>query len=115
MSVLVLVDDLVFQEKIRTAASAAAIPVEMVSHIDAWTQGLKQTQPTLLVADLNATHADPLEAIRLAKRHAPTVPMIAYCAHVQHQLQEQARHAGCTQVLPRSVFVQRLPELLGGR
>ncbi|MBI3321064.1 MAG: response regulator, partial [Candidatus Omnitrophica bacterium] len=40
------------------------------------------------------------------------VPIIGYGSHVQTELLVQARAAGCTTVLPRSVFVQQLPRLL---
>jgi hypothetical protein len=45
---------------------------------------------------------------------APTrVRTIGFGSHVDHDLLEAARAAGCGEVLPRSAFFRRLDELLG--
>jgi hypothetical protein len=43
------------------------------------------------------------------------VRVVAYGAHVDKALLASATSAGCDEVLPRSQFFSRLPELLGGR
>ncbi len=40
------------------------------------------------------------------------VRTIGFGSHVDHDLLEAARAAGCTEVLPRSRFFARLPDLL---
>ena len=42
------------------------------------------------------------------------VRVVAYGAHVDKQLLATATEAGCDEVLPRSQFFSRLPELVGG-
>lgn len=106
MAVLAIVDDLLFRGKIE--AAAAGCPVRFAGGAEP----LPAAEPpwTLILVDLNLTSADVLAVIRRAAQAAPAV--IGYCSHVQQALQAQALQAGCTRVLPRSAFVQQLPELL---
>lgn len=110
MPILVIVDDLIFRGKITAAAEALHVPAQVVSRpprgaSDAW---------SLAIVDLNVSSCDPLDAVRTLHRAVPAAPILGYCAHVQAALQQQALSAGCTAVWPRSIFVQRLPELLTG-
>ena len=110
MVVLAIVDDLVFQAKIRSVAVPLGVEVRIAKTFaqaqDAW------SDPAVVVVDLNLTSADPLELVRTLRVQRPAVPIIGYGSHVQAELLAQARAAGCTTVLPRSVFVQQLPRLL---
>ena len=107
---LAIVDDLLFQSKIQAAAALLGLEVR-------FTQALAQAQaagpdPAVVVVDLNCASANPLEVIRALRMQCPAVPIIGFGSHVQAELLAQARAAGCTTVLPRSVFVQQLPRLL---
>jgi hypothetical protein len=42
----------------------------------------------------------------------PGLPLIAFLSHVQTDLAQQARAAGCTQVMPRSQFTHDLATIL---
>jgi hypothetical protein len=42
------------------------------------------------------------------------VPVVGFFAHVQTELMQRARAAGFDEVLPRSAFVARLPDILRG-
>ena len=65
-----------------------------------------------VIVDLHLTSADPLQMIRDVRAAHPALPIVAYYSHIKTDLSLQATQAGCTLVLPRSAFVQRLPELL---
>ena len=67
----------------------------------------------LLIVDLNITGADALEAIRLAKARPVPVRVVAFLSHVQVELAATAREAGADEVMARSGFSARLPEILG--
>jgi hypothetical protein len=41
------------------------------------------------------------------------IPTVGYVSHVQTELIEAARRAGVGEVLARSAFNERLPEILG--
>ena len=110
MIVLAIVDDLVFQAKIQAAAAPLGVEVRMAKTFaqaqEAW------SNVAVVLVDLHCTSVDSLEMIRTLRAQRPTVPIISYGSHVQSELLAQARAAGCTTVLPRSMFVQQLPRLL---
>jgi hypothetical protein len=41
-------------------------------------------------------------------------PVVGFASHVDDELIDAAREAGCREVLPRSRFFRRLPEIVGG-
>lgn len=108
--VLAIVEDLLFQSKIQGVAASLGVEVRIATTFAqaqaAW------ADPAVVVVDLNIAGADPLEVVRTLRARRPAVPIIGYGSHVQTELLVQARAAGCTTVLPRSVFVQQLPRLL---
>ncbi len=63
----------------------------------------------VVIVDLDALGAEPAPAI--AALVAMGAPVLAFGPHVQGERLAAARAAGAV-VLPRSVFLQRLPELL---
>ena len=113
MTLIAIVDDLLFQAKIREAAGSLGAEVRFVKAAvqveEAW------LDPAVIVVDLQLTAAEPLEIIRAVRSKHPTAAMIGYGAHVQAELLAQARAAGCTTVLPRSAFIQQLGRLLSSQ
>lgn len=63
-------------------------------------------RPTLVLVDLD--RCDDVEGFSLDDTR-----IIGFGPHVDTALHEQAEAAGYTEVLARSVFFKRLPELLG--
>ena len=113
MAIWVIGEDLIFRTKIETAAGALglsvhttadAVPPPALTH-EAW---------AVVLVDLNRSTGDPIAVVEAARRQAPSARIIGYGSHVQAELMTAALHAGCTLVLPRSAFVQRLPDLLLG-
>ena len=107
---LAIVDDLIFQKKIESAAQQLGTPLTVTAD-PSGVQRPGQGWSRVLI-DLNLSRGDALEMIRALRQTDPDVPVIGYCSHVQKDLQQQALSAGCTTVLPRSKFVQQLSELL---
>ena len=108
--ILAIVDDRIFRGKLQTAATQLRSPLTVVKDPSEALR-LGQSWSRVLV-DLNLSQGDPLTMIRQIRQVDATVSIVGYCAHVQQELQQQALEAGCTTVLPRSAFVQQLPELL---
>jgi hypothetical protein len=48
-------------------------------------------------------------------REVRAARIVGYAPHVDDAAQGAALAAGCTEVLPRSVFFRRLPHLVAGR
>jgi len=117
--VLALVDDLFFQAKLVETARKLGVVLKTVSTGAALVQALSQAPggtaasgwPRLVVVDLNARQG-ALEAIEQLQRSGNSVPVIGFLSHVQTELAERARAAGCKQVMPRSSFTMNLPEIL---
>ena len=117
--VLALVDDLFFQAKLAETARKLGVSLKTVSTGAALVQALQGTaegadgsnQPRLVVVDLNARQG-ALEAIEQLQRSGNPVPVIGFLSHVQTELAERARAAGCKQVMARSSFTMNLSEIL---
>ena len=105
--ILAIVDDLMFRAKIESAATQLRVPI--VFSRDASTA---ESSVSRVLIDLNLSQGDPLAIIREMRITHPRLSIVGYCSHVQQELQQQALEAGCTTVLPRSAFVQQLPQLL---
>ena len=112
MTVLALVDELLFRSKLETAAAHARVELRVASDVSAWHQAASGAPWQLVIIDLNLAASDPLNRIREIRARAPMLPIIGYCSHGQIDLQAQAKEAGCTSVLSRSALVQQLPQLL---
>jgi DNA-binding NarL/FixJ family response regulator len=109
--VLALVDDLFFQAKILETAKHLGIAVRTSTTSDALLAEIAKETPKLVIVDLNA-RGTPLRAIEKVHAGQPGLPLIAFLSHVQTDLAQQARAAGCTQVMPRSQFTHDLATIL---
>ncbi len=108
--VLVVMSDLFFSGKIIDAAKRLGLTAEIVKDK---TLALEKARanPPLVVIDLNCAAADPVNLIAAIKAET-NVPMIGFVSHVQTELRQQAQQAGCDNVVARSVFAEKLPEML---
>lgn len=112
--VMAAVDDMFFASKIRATADALEIDVRYVKTPDAAMDLARTELPSLIIADLHSVKCDPLGlAERLkADKDLRTVPLIGFFSHVDVELRRRADSVGYDVVLPRSVFSNRLPEIL---
>ncbi|HBH97037.1 MAG TPA: hypothetical protein DDX89_04505 [Candidatus Omnitrophica bacterium] len=108
--ILAIVDDMLFRSKLEAVAAQLGTPLTLAE--DASPALRSGSGWSRAIIDLNLSHGDPLAMIRDLRAAHPALPVIGYCSHVQHDLQQHAREAGCTVVLLRSAFVQQLPALL---
>ena len=112
--VIALVDDLLFQSKLAETARHVGVELKVVGTGDALlaaADATGQDAPALLIVDLNARQG-ALGAIEKLHASGNTVPVIAFLSHVQVELAERARAAGCREVMPRSKFTQNLAAIL---
>jgi CheY-like chemotaxis protein len=110
--VLALVDDLFFQAKLAETARHVGVALQTVSTGDALVAGATAVAPPrLLLVDLNA-RSGALQAIEQLHAQGNLLPVIAFLSHVQVDLAERARAAGCQQVMPRSKFTAELAAIL---
>jgi DNA-binding NarL/FixJ family response regulator len=109
--VLALVDDLFFQAKMMETARQIGVELRACATPEALLGEVSKEAPRLVVVDLNA-RSSPMKAIEGMQQAAREIPLVAFLSHVQVELAEQARAAGCSQVMPRSQFTRELATIL---
>lgn len=112
--IIAVLDDLLFSSKIRTAAAGSGTTVTFARSADAALSLVREQRPSLIILDLDNPRTDPIGTIATLKSDPATrdIPALCYVSHVRADLIEAARQAGADEVLARSAFTQRLPELL---
>src|ERR1700719_3416610 len=120
---IILIDDLFFQAKLLETARLTGISLETVATGEQLLKAAAANPAALVIVDLNARQG-PLDAVeQLCKENLPGVNsngpgnsrrVIGFLSHVQTELAERARAAGCQDVMPRSKFTQNLAEILRG-
>lgn len=109
--VLAMVDDLFFQAKIVETARHVGVDLKVCTTPDGLLAEFFKATPNLVVVDLNARN-QPLQAVERMQTAAANVPLVGFLSHVQTELAEQARAAGCREVMPRSKFTMDLATIL---
>jgi PleD family two-component response regulator len=112
--ILAILDDLMFTSKIKLAATQAGVPVGFARSADSALADMRRSPPALVILDLNNPRTDPLGTVAAMKADATLagIPTIGFVSHVDTVTIDAARQAGVGDVLARSAFVQRLPEIL---
>ena len=105
-----LMDDIFFQMKVAETAKHLGIEFKVATNTNALL-GLLEPRPQLVIVDLNARN-QPIDAIVKLRAASKDIRVVAFLSHVQRELAEQARNAGCDEVMPRSSFTQNLAEIL---
>ena len=114
--VIAAVDDLFFASKIRAVAEHLGLAIEFVRSDQAVIDAAHRETPEVIVIDLHSQKFLPLQlAARLKEdKRLSAIRLIGFCSHVETQMQVDAERAGFDQVLPRSAFSNRLPQILNG-
>ena len=108
------VDDLIFSIKISTAAKALGVDVYFERSPGNVMATIQSKHPSLVIFDLNSARLQPIQTIGALKADAAIrgIRTVGYVSHVQTDVINAARAAGCDEVLARSAFSERLAELL---
>ena len=111
--ILAVVEDLFFLAKIQQTARQLGIAVESVGP-DALQERLAGDAPCAILLDLNHRSGKAIAVLEGLKDDPATrpIPVVAFLSHVQTDLAQAARAAGCERVMARSAFSQQLPMLL---
>jgi len=112
--IVVYLNDLIFETKIRSTAQHFGVETAIVRSASDLSAELNRVHPELVIIDLNAAGESARSLIQTAKSSSPSARVIAFVSHVDSALAEVAQAAGADEVLPRSRFTQRLPQLLSG-
>jgi chemosensory pili system protein ChpA (sensor histidine kinase/response regulator) len=114
--IIAVVDDMFFASKIRAVAEAVGVDISFPRSREALIEKAREARPQLILVDL---HNQKVDAVALATElkadeRLREVPLVGFFSHVETELQRNALGAGFDKVLPRSVFVKELPNLLTG-
>lgn len=112
--VVALIDDLFFHAKVAETARQIGVDLRIFGATEPLLDEMARETPRLVLLDLNA-RSDAIAAIGAVKRlqsPASQTPVIAFLSHVQTELAERARAAGCQDVMPRSAFTRNLATIL---
>jgi CheY-like chemotaxis protein len=122
--VIALIDDLFFLAKVHETAKQTGVTLETSATGEQLLKAAASNPAALIVVDLNARQGalDAVERLCAANDSSNGAVgasgnprrVIAFLSHVQTDLAERARAAGCTDVMPRSKFTQNLAEILRG-
>ncbi len=108
--VVALMDELFFQMKVAETAKHVGVELKMAANEEALA-GMLEPPTKLVIVDLNAK-GEPVATIARLRATQKELPVVASLSHVQTELAAQARAAGSTEVLPRSLFTQNLAKIL---
>src|SRR4051794_8089307 len=113
---LLLCDDLIFTSRVTGTAQALGLRVQAARSADALVELARRAPPACVIVDLHNPGLDLGALLARLAEACPAMPrVVAYGSHVEAATLHAARQAGCEVVLPRSKFVEELPEALPGR
>ncbi len=107
-----MVSDLIFGSRIIAEGKSAGMEVRTIASPAALSAIMAEEEVRLVLVDMTAGRQAACEAIASAARHAGAPAIVAFYPHVDAELREAAAAAGAGIVLPRSRFVQELPDIL---
>jgi PleD family two-component response regulator len=112
--ILAILDDMLFTSKIRAAARQPGLTLMIARSKEAALADMRTHMPTLVVLDLNNPRTDPIGIVTAMQADAAlrSIPTVGYVSHVDTVTIDAARRAGVGEVMPRSAFSAKLPEIL---
>lgn len=113
LTALLLSDDLIFTSRIAGTGRSLGLTVRQARSVAALEQLARELAPACVLLDLNHSGLDVPDLIVRLREACPRMPrLVGYGSHVDAASLKAARAAGCDVVLPRSAFVEQLPEQL---
>src|SRR5262245_29955288 len=112
--ILAILDDLLFTSKMRATAKQIGATLTVAKSRESAVAEMRATRPALVILDLNNPRTDPL-GIMADMKGDPALASIAtvgFISHVHTELIDAARKAGVGDVMARSMFAERLPQIL---
>jgi hypothetical protein len=113
-SIVAVVDDLLFGSKLRAAARAGGRAIHFVRSRDRVLPTVSDAGARLVIIDLDSAPLEPqgvIEDLR-ASPGGGSIRIVGFARHTHPDVLRAARGAGC-EAMPRSSFVELLPDLMG--
>jgi len=111
---LAILDDLLFTSKIKTTAKQLGVAISVARSRESAIAEMRAHQPSLVIFDLNNPRTDPLGTIAEMKADPglAAIATVGFASHMQTEVIDAARKAGVDDVMARSMFTDRLPQIL---
>jgi len=109
---VLLTTNLLFSTMVTGTASALGQEVAVAGDVAEAVELCRARPPAYVIIDLGMAEIEIATALVRLREAAGEVPTIAYGSHVDKARLDEARAAGCEEVLPRSKFSAELPALL---
>ena len=109
---VLLTTNLLFSTMVTGTASALGQQVAVAGNLAEAVELCHVLPSAYVIIDLAMAEIEIGTAVARLREAAGTVPMIAFGSHVNKARLDEARAAGCVEVLPRSKFSTELPALL---
>src|SRR5438270_732684 len=110
---LLLSDDLMFSSRITGTARDLGLTIKPARSVDVLEKLARQEAPRCVIVDLANPGLSVATLIKDLREVCTPMPrVVAYGSHVDAAGLKAARDAGCDIVLPRSAFVEHLPQKL---
>jgi len=112
-NVLCLVRDLMDRVKVEGAASGLNFDLAFVSTTEKFLEKITEQVPSVIILDLdlNQQSISILNNLKGSKELVK-VPKVGFYQHSNIENAKMAKDSGCDIILMRSVFSERLPEIL---
>jgi CheY-like chemotaxis protein len=112
---LLLSDDLIFTSRVAGIARDQGFTIRAARSVEALESFARSEPPRCVIVDLANPGLVIADLIGRLGVVCPVMPrVVAYGPHVDAAVLRAAREAGCEPVLPRSKFVEQLPQALAG-
>jgi CheY-like chemotaxis protein len=112
--ILAILDDLLFTSKMRATAKQIGATLTVAKSRESALAEMRATRPALVILDLNNPRTDPLGIMADIKGDPALagIATVGFVSHVHTELIDAARKAGVGDVMARSMFAERLPQIL---
>lgn len=111
-TVIALVGDLIFSQKIRSAAEGLGRPYLRVRSMEQLSAALEQHAKIEVFVDLGIKDLDPFQALTRASEHSACKKLVGFYSHVDAATGERARTVPNCVVVTRGRLSGHLSELL---
>ncbi len=109
---ILLTSNLLFSSMVTRTAAALGHEVAVAGDLAEAVELCHARPSAYVIIDLGMADVEVGPAVARFRAAAGAVPVIAYGSHVDKARLDEARAAGCDEVLPRSKFSTELPALL---
>ena len=111
--ILAILDDLLFTSKMRATAKQIGATLTVAKSREAALAEMRASTPALVILDLNNPRTDPLGIVSDMKNDPALagIATVGFVSHVHTDLIDAARKAGVGDVMARSMFAERLPQI----